>query len=120
MIVYEGLFYLTLTYRNARFNPFTQRAHVVRVRQVVVIEQRMRQRVSAPKFHEAARLWPKYHREHAEHVLVIQIGQVFVVELVAQAVSVLDGRAWKTKWRQLTLCGPVKLKTLQSIQIIFA
>lgn len=70
-----------------------QHPYVIRVREVIVINQRVLVRVLAAEQQPAPALGPQKHWEHAEHVLAVQVAQVLVVKVVAQTVSLFRRRA---------------------------
>lgn len=82
-----------LAHRHRRLDALPEHAQVVRVREIVVVQQRVLVRVVAPEQDPAPALGPQQHREHAEHVLVVQVAQQLVVEIVAQTVRLPGGRA---------------------------
>lgn len=70
-----------------------QHPDVIGVREIVVVQQRILSRVVAAEPYTAPALGPQQHREHAERVLVVEVGQQLVVEIVPQAVGLPRGRA---------------------------
>jgi len=82
-----------LTHRHRRLDALPQHPQVVGVREIVVVHQRVLVRVVAPEQYASPALGPQQHREHAEHVLVVEVAQQLVVKIVAQTVSLPGGRA---------------------------
>ena len=75
--------------RDRGFHALPQHVDVAWMRQVVVIHQRVVQRVARPQPDETAGLGPEQHREDSEHVAVVDRLEHLVVELVGEAVGVL-------------------------------
>jgi len=75
-----------------RLDAFPEHAQIFGMREVIVKHQRILVRVVAPEQYAATALGPQQHREHAEHVLVVQVTQQFVVEIVPQTVRLFRRR----------------------------
>lgn len=78
---------------HGRFDALPEHPDVVGVREVVVVDKRVLVRVVAPEQYAAPALGAQHHREHAEHVLVVEVAQQLVVEVVAKTVRLFGGRA---------------------------
>uniref|UniRef100_A0A182JMJ5 Uncharacterized protein n=1 Tax=Anopheles atroparvus TaxID=41427 RepID=A0A182JMJ5_ANOAO len=65
----EALHGLRLAKRNRRLDALAQHANVVRMREIVMVEQRIAQRVARLQPDEPTALRAQHHREHTEHVL---------------------------------------------------
>lgn len=82
-----------LAHGHGRFHALPQHPDVVGMRKIIVINERILVRVVGPEQYPSAALGPKHHREHAEHVLVVQVAQQLVVKIVPQTVGLLAGGA---------------------------
>lgn len=81
-----------LAHGHGRFDALPEHADVVRMGQIVVVQQWVLIRIVAPEQNSAPALRPQHHREHAERVPAVQVAHQLLVEIVAQTVRLLGGR----------------------------
>lgn len=65
------------------FHPLPEDPHVIRVREVIVVQERVPERVPAREDDPSSTLWPEHHREHPEDVFVVDAGERLVIELLS-------------------------------------
>ena len=85
----ESFHTASLPESDGRLDALSKHSHVFRMGEVVVVHQRIVQRVLRPELDHAARLRPEHHGEHAEHIAIVDLPEHFVIELVRQPVGVL-------------------------------
>ena len=77
----------SLSESDGLLDSFSKNSHVVRMRQVIVVHERITKGVFALYRHITSTLGPQNHRQNAENVSEINAGKIFFVEFIGDSVS---------------------------------